>query len=180
MKAASSTLNGTEFGPAGFTRASWINSKIAFRLCRHFASLAASSDRFSSGPLIPDASAKSSFDCIAHLREHCGGRKESGRCSPTCQLASLSLPVYGCAQTSSFQMLLCANPQSNAVATDGNHVGTRLRITKSRPGFHERTPLFERITAPVGLFGLVADDMSQSGLRYLARKMRLVSRPIAA
>src|ERR1700730_17046604 len=55
----------------------------------------------------------------------------------------------------------------------------RLRLTKSRPGFHERTPLFERITAPVGLFGLVADDMSQSGLRYLARKTRLVPRPIA-
>jgi hypothetical protein len=67
-------------------------------------------------------------------------------------------------------MLLCANPQSNAGAIDGNYVGTRLRLTKSRPGFHESPPLFECIAAPVGLFGLGADDMSQSGLRYFARK----------
>src|SRR4029453_19190751 len=38
--------------------------------------------------------------------------------------------------------------------------------------------LFQGVAAPVGLLGLVANDMGERGLGNFARKMRLVPRPI--
>jgi len=47
------------------------------------------------------------------------------------------------------------------------------------PGVHKLAPPRERVGSPVGLLGLVADDVRKGMLRQLAREMRLVSHPIA-
>ena len=48
-----------------------------------------------------------------------------------------------------------------------------------RPCVHKLPPSLQRIRSPVGLFGLVADDMRKGVLGELAREMRLVAGPIA-
>jgi hypothetical protein len=58
--------------------------------------------------------------------------------------------------------------------------GLRARawLAMVRPSRHESPTLFQSVPAPVSLFGFIADDMSQGGFGNLARKMRLVPRPI--
>ena len=48
-----------------------------------------------------------------------------------------------------------------------------------RPCVHKFAPPRQRVRSPVGLFGLVADDMRQRVLGKFAREVRLVARPIA-
>jgi hypothetical protein len=60
-----------------------------------------------------------------------------------------------------------------------NHVLASCALAMPRPSVHQFAPPRERIAAPVGLFGLVANDVRQRMFGKLAGKMRLVACPIA-
>src|SRR6266700_4131680 len=60
-----------------------------------------------------------------------------------------------------------------------HNVGRSLWLTICSPCVHELASLFESVTPAVRLFGLVADDMSQCSLNYLAREAGHITRPIA-
>jgi len=47
------------------------------------------------------------------------------------------------------------------------------------PSRHESPALFQGVTAPIGLFGLVAYRVSESGLRHLSGEVRFIACPIA-
>ncbi len=53
-----------------------------------------------------------------------------------------------------------------------------LGLTVRGPRIHQLAALLQRITPPVGLFGLVPDDVGQSCLHDFAGEARDVSRPI--
>jgi hypothetical protein len=44
-----------------------------------------------------------------------------------------------------------------------------LRLAISSPRFHQLAALLQRVAPPVGLFGLIADDVGQSRLCDFAR-----------
>ena len=54
-----------------------------------------------------------------------------------------------------------------------------LWLAPRRPSSHQRPALFQRVAAPIGLLGLVADHMRERRLGDLAREMRLIARPIS-
>ena len=58
-----------------------------------------------------------------------------------------------------------------------DHVRRSFWLTVSSPSFHELAALFQRITAAVGLFGLVADDMRQCGLGGFAGEVGDIASP---
>ena len=53
------------------------------------------------------------------------------------------------------------------------------RLTELSPRVHQRSPLLQRVAAPIGLLGFVADDVSERSFGQFAREIRLVARPIA-
>src|ERR1700722_4231791 len=52
-------------------------------------------------------------------------------------------------------------------------------LAMPRPSVHKLASPRQRVRSPVGLFGLVADDMGERVLRKLPREMRFVPRPIS-
>lgn len=59
------------------------------------------------------------------------------------------------------------------------NIAAGFRLAIIRPCRHKFAPLFQRITAPISLLGLVADNVRESLLRQLAREVRFVAGPIS-
>src|SRR5579859_4339520 len=60
-----------------------------------------------------------------------------------------------------------------------HNVRPRLALAMARPCVHQLAPPRQRVRSPIGLLGLVADDVSESMFGKLAREVRFVARPIA-
>ena len=53
-----------------------------------------------------------------------------------------------------------------------------LHLTVSRPRFHKITTFLKKIATPISCFGTVGNNVRQSGLSYLARKVCLLGCPV--
>ncbi len=63
------------------------------------------------------------------------------------------------------------------MASNLNDVPRLFGLTIASPCFHKLTALLQRVAPSVGLFGLIAYDVSQSGLSDFAREVGDVTRP---
>ena len=91
----------------------------------------------------------------------------------TAYAASLRISEVAALKVAICPLIRCAVDQTAGRPTYRRGAGSRP------PCVHERATLFEGVAAPVGLLGLVADQMRERSLRHFSREMRFVAGPVA-